>query len=238
MRRIIVTTALSLLALDGAALAADMPSPQPAPVQAPLSWTGFYAGLNAGAAVGASRNAFSIAGFELPSFDTSLQGAVGGGEAGYNWQTGPLVLGLEANLDASALRGSRTAPCLPPICGALAASYTQKLSWFGTLRPRIGYAVGSWLLYATGGAAFAQFGANATAALGPFFAVDNRSQTRSGWTLGGGVEVEFAPRWTAKIEYLHLDLGDRTTTFLLSPPISNTSRLDANVITTGVNYHF
>jgi outer membrane immunogenic protein len=100
------------------------------------------------------------------------------------------------------------------------------------------YAVGNWLLYATGGAALAQVDTNATAALGPFFAVDNRSQSRTGWTLGGGAEVEFAPRWTAKIEYLHVDLGDRTTTFLLSPPISNTSRLDANVITTGVNYRF
>jgi outer membrane immunogenic protein len=237
MRRMI-TTALWLLALDGAALAADMPSPQPAPVQALPTWTGFYAGLNAGGAFGSSRNAFSIAGFAPPSFDTSLQGALGGAEAGYNWQTGPLVLGLEANLEASALRGSRTAPCLPPLCGSLAASYTQKLSWFGTLRPRIGYAVGNFILYATAGAALGQLDTNATAALGPFFAVDNRSQTRTGWTLGGGVEVELAPRWTAKIEYLHLDLGDRTTTFLLSPPISNTSRLDANVITTGVNYRF
>ena len=127
---------------------------------------------------------------------------------------------------------------LPPLCGALAASYTQKLSWFGTLRPRIGYAVGNWLLYATGGAALGQLDTNATAALGSFFAVDDRSETRSGWTLGGGVEVEFAPRWTAKIEYLYLDLGDRTTTYLSSPPISINSRLDANGITAGVNYRF
>jgi outer membrane immunogenic protein len=56
--------------------------------------------------------------------------------------------------------------------------------------------------------------------------------------LGGGVEVELAPRWSAKIEYLYVDLGSRTTTYLLDPPISNTSRLNANVIATGVNYHF
>jgi outer membrane immunogenic protein len=237
MRRIF-TTALSLLALDGAVRAADMPSPQPAPVQAPPVWTGFYAGLNVGGGFGASRNAFTIAGFGLPSFDTSLEGAVGGAQAGYNWQTGPLVLGLEANFDGSGLRGSRTAPCLPPLCGALAASCTQKLSWFGTLRPRIGYALGNWLLYATGGAALGQVGADATAAVGSFVATDNRSQTRDGWTLGGGVEVAFAPGWTAKIEYLYVDLGSRTTTLLPSPPISNTSRFSANVITAGVNYHF
>ncbi len=236
MRRII-TIALSLLALNGAALAADIPSPQPAPLQALPGWTGFYAGLNAGAAFGDSRTTFSIAGFQPPSFDTPLRGAIGGAEAGYNWQTGPLLLGLEADFDVSGLRGSRTAPC-PPLCGASAASYTQKLPWFGTLRPRIGYSVGNWLLYATGGYALAQLDTNATAAFGSFFAADNRSETRNGWTLGGGVEVAFAPHWTAKIEYLYVDLGSNTTTFLAAPPISNKSRLDSNVIRTGVNYRF
>jgi outer membrane immunogenic protein len=77
-----------------------------------------------------------------------------------------------------------------------------------------------------------------TAASGSFVATDNRSGTRDGWTLGGGVEVGFAPGWSAKIEYLYLDLGGHTTTYLLNPPISNASRLSANVITTGVNYRF
>jgi outer membrane immunogenic protein len=237
MRRIF-TTALSLLALNGAARGADLPSPPPAPVQAPPVWTGFYAGLNVGGGFGASRNAFSIAGFQPPSFDTSLEGAIGGAEAGYNWQTGPWVLGLEANFEGTGLRGSRTAPCLPPLCGALAASYTQKLPWFGTLRPRIGYALGNWLLYATGGGVLGQLDTNATAGSGSFLATNNRSETRDAWTLGGGVEVEFARGWTAKIEYLYVDLGSRATTLLPSPLVSNTSRLSANVITTGVNYHF
>ncbi len=238
MRRM-VTIALSLLALDGAANAADLPPPpQLPPVQAPSVWTGFYAGLNVGGAFGSSRNAFDIAGFGLPTFDTPLTGVVGGGQAGYNWQTGPWVLGLEANFDGSGLSGGRTAPCLPPLCGALAASYAQKLSWFGTLRPRIGYALGNWLLYATGGGALGQVDTNASAAVGPFIATDNRSQTRGGWTLGGGVEVGFAPGWSAKIEYLYVDLGSRTTTYLLSPSISNASSFNANVITAGVNYHF
>ena len=74
--------------------------------------------------------------------------------------------------------------------------------------------------------------------LGPFVAADRRDGTRDGWTLGGGVEVALAPGWSAKIEYLYLDLGSRTTTYLLNPPISNASRLGANVITTGVNYRF
>jgi outer membrane immunogenic protein len=120
----------------------------------------------------------------------------------------------------------------------LAASYRQGLSWFGTLRPRIGYALANWLFYATGGGALGQVETNATASVGPFVAADRRGGTQGGWTLGGGVEVVLAPGWSAKIEYLHLDLGSRTTTYLLNPPISNASRFSANVITTGVNYHF
>jgi outer membrane immunogenic protein len=161
-----------------------------------------------------------------------------GAEAGYNWQAGPWVVGLEANFEGSGLSGARTAPCLPPLCGALAASYKQSVSWFGTLRPRLGYAVGNWLLYATGGGAVAEVAAKATAATGSFVAVDNRSQTRDGWTLGGGVEVEIARGWSARIEYLHLDFGSGATTYLSYPPISNASRAEANVITAGVDYHF
>ena len=238
MRRLFMT-ALSLLLLGGAARAADLPpAPQLPPLEAQPVWTGFYAGLNVGGAFGSSRNAFNIDGFGLPNFNTPLQGVVGGGEAGYNWQTGPWVLGLEANFDGSGLSGSRNAPCLPPLCGALAASYAQRLSWFGTLRPRIGYALGNWLFYATGGGVLGQVDTNATAAVGSLIATDNRSQTRDGWTLGGGVEVELLAGWSAKIEYLYLDLGSRTTTYLLTPPISNASRFSANVITAGVNYHF
>ena len=193
MRRLF-TIALSLLALGGAARAADLPpAPQLPPMEAEPLWTGFYAGLNVGGAFGSSRNAFTVAGFGLPSFTTSLDGVIGGGEAGYNWQTGPWVLGLEANFEGSGLSGGRNAPCLPPLCGALAASYAQRLSWFGTLRPRIGYALGNWLFYATGGGALGQVETNATAAVGSFVAADSRGGTRDGWTLGGGVEVELAP---------------------------------------------
>ncbi len=238
MRRLFMT-ALSLLALGGAAGAADLPpAPQLPPDEDQPLWTGFYAGLNVGGAFGSSRNAFSIDGFGLPSFNTKPAGVVGGGEAGYNWQTGPWVVGLETNFEGSGLSGARTAPCPPSLCGALAPSYAQKLPWFGTLRPRIGYALGNWLFYATGGGALGQVDTKATAAVGSFVATDNRSQTRGGWTIGGGVEVGFAPGWSAKIEYLYVDLGSRTTTYLLDPPISNASRFNANVITAGVNYHF
>ena len=156
-----------LIARPGAATAA---------LEAEPLWTGFYAGLNVGGAFGSSRNAFTVAGFGLPSFATSLDGVIGGGEAGYNWQTGPWVLGLEANFEGSGLSGGRNAPCLPPLCGAFAASYSQELSWFGTLRPRIGYALGNSHFYATGGGALGQVETNAAAAVGPLVAADRRGK--------------------------------------------------------------
>ena len=125
MRRLFVIV-LSLLALEGAARAADLPpAPELPPLEAQPTWTGFYAGLNVGGGFGSSHNAFNIAGFGLPAFDTKLAGVVGGGEAGYNWQTGPWVLGLEASFDGSGLSGGRTAPCpaasLPRVGGELHA---------------------------------------------------------------------------------------------------------------------
>lgn len=117
MRRV-TTAAILLFALGGTALAADLAAPQPAPVLALPSWTGFYAGLNVGGAVGSINNAFNGAGVPFPTFNTPLSGPVGGGQAGYNWQTGSWVLGLEVDFDGSGLRGSQMAPTffLPPGC--------------------------------------------------------------------------------------------------------------------------
>ena len=231
---------MSLLALGGAARAADLPpAPELPPLTAEPGWTGFYAGLNVGGAFGSSRNAFSIAGVGLPTFNTSPDGVVGGGAGRLRLADGPL--GARARGELRRERAQRQPHGALPaasVGGAFAARYTQRLSWFGTLRPRIGYALGNWLFYATGGGALGQAGTTATATYGGFTATDNRSQTRDGWTLGGGVEVALAGGWSAKIEYLYLDLGSRTTTYPLIPPISNTSRLSANVITAGVNYHF
>jgi outer membrane immunogenic protein len=119
----------------------------------------------------------------------------------------------------------------------LAATYTEKLDWFGTLRPRIGYSLGNWLLYATGGGVLGEVGTDATAVLGPLAVTNSRSQTRGGWTVGGGVEVEIARGWSARIQYLYLDLGSHTTTYLPTL-ISNTAALRADVISGGVDYHF
>ncbi|MBV9431243.1 MAG: porin family protein, partial [Hyphomicrobiales bacterium] len=81
---------------------------------------------------------------------------------------------------------------------------------------------------------------DASASFGAFSAMHDSSQTRTGWTLGGGAEFAFAPHWTAKLEYIYVDLGRNTTVFtpLPLPAISNAARVDLSVVRAGVNYRF
>jgi len=241
MRRI-ATAFLTLTAMAGPVAAADLALPQLAPISAPV-WTGFHIGVDAAGGFGNSRNSFSLAGIQFaPTFGNSPRGAVGGIEAGYDWQAGPLVLGLAADFSVSGVRGTRTAPCGGGVCAGLpvSATYTQKLPWFGTLRPRVGYAMGSALLYVTGGYAYASLETDATATFGPFSATHNGSETRNGWALGAGAEYEFATHWTAKLEYLHLDLGRSSSNWTPAPlpPITNAAHFDLDLVRAGVNYHF
>ena len=108
------------------------------------SWVGFYIGLQAGYGWFIT---YTFVGASAVSFDT--KGFVGGGTVGYNWQTGPLVLGVEGDISFADVKGSiltTAAPCSLDGC-------TAKLDWFGTGRLRAGYAMGDWMPYVTGGAA-------------------------------------------------------------------------------------
>ena len=189
-------------------------------------------------AFGSSRNAFTIGGFGLPTFNTSPDGVVGGGQAGYDWQTGPWVLGLEANFERSGLSGSRTAPACRLSAARLRRAYRRGSPGSG----RCGHgsatrsATGSFTPPAAAPSARQARPRPPPTGASPPPTIAARRGTAG--ALGGGVEVALAGGWSAKIEYLYLDLGSRTTTYPLIPPISNTSRLSANVITAGVNYHF
>src|SRR4051812_17074985 len=196
----IIVGALTLSMAGGVALAADMAIPRTAPaipavVAEGANWTGFYIGVNAGGGFGTADNDFSVAG--SPSFasvELPLKGGLGGGQIGNNWQSGVMVYGLEADFQGTSLKGSVSTPCVPPFCGApLTASFTQELPWFGTARGRLGYTQAGWLLYATGGYAYGRVETRATATAGPVTAALSRSETGSGWTVGGGTEVMLAP---------------------------------------------
>jgi opacity protein-like surface antigen len=204
-------------------------------------WSGFYVGLNAGGGIGSGRSDFSVAGVPFASVTNFLSGAVGGGQLGFNWQSGLVVAGVEADVQAASLNGNLTAPCPFAACALpLSATYSQKVEWFGTARGRLGVATNGWLIYATAGYAYARLDTDALATAGPATAAVSIHDNRSGWTAGGGIEVALAPGWSAKLEYLYLNFGKVTTTWVLTglPPITDSARFDMNVVRAGVNYRF
>jgi outer membrane immunogenic protein len=238
-----VAASMLLLLGAGAASAADlrMPVKSPPLMQAPMSWTGFYLGGNVGGGWTNSSMEFSFGGG--PAFatvDNNLSGILGGGQVGYNWQSGPAVFGVEADFQWTGMKGSLVAPCPPGICAGLAASFTQKMPWFGTARARIGYAGGGWMIYATGGYAYTRLESVASATAGGVAATLSRDDKRDGWTAGGGIEVMLAPNWSAKLEYLYLDFGNRDGSWTITglPTLNDNTELRTNVVRTGVNYRF
>ena len=244
--RLITSTAFALLMLGTAASAADMSRPIPykaPPMAAAPSWTGFYLGVNAGGGFGEDKIDFGVVGAPVfASANNAFHGVLGGGQIGYNWQFNAFVLGAEADFQGSSLKNTLSAPCAPAFCAplGLTAAYSQSIPWFGTARARIGYAQDSWMIYATGGYAYAAVDTNATATAGPLAATFNSHDIRSGWTVGGGVEVGLAANWSVKAEYLYVDLGTAHTTWNFAgiPAVTNASHITMNVVRAGVNYRF
>lgn len=215
-----------------AARAADLPARTPAPVYKapaalPYNWSGFYLGLNGGYGWGRSSWSDPTVGADSGSFNTS--GGLIGGQMGYNWQTGAAVIGIETDADWTNIKGSTAGP--GGVCAIDAAGMCQtQQNWIGTTRLRLGYAADRWLPYVTGGVAYGDIQANQI--------TGNASTTRAGWTAGGGLEVGLDRNWSAKVEYLHIDLGTAvlfsaaTGASSLSVPVTN------DVVRAGVNYRF
>jgi outer membrane immunogenic protein len=166
------------------------------------SWAGPYLGGNLGYAWGSVDNN-----------PTSPSGVSGGVQAGYNWQSGPLVFGVEGDLEATG-SDDRFAP------------WKFSNPWFGTVRGRVGYAISNVLFYGTGGLAFGELRGETLGGL-------SESHTNAGWTAGVGAEYGFAPNWSAKIEYLYVDLSDSRFTIT---GVQN--GYSFGLIRAGVNYHF
>jgi outer membrane immunogenic protein len=271
MRR---TSALSvaMLLLAGPAVAADLTvqapvykALPPAPV---YNWSGFYVGGNVGGAWGnsdagtttvipsfgfgyfASSSPAAIAAVGAQHINSS--GVTGGAQAGYNWQFGSFVLGVEADINSLSLKGSTSGTGTYPCCAPTSFTVNSAVStdWLFTARPRVGYAVNNWLFYGTGGLAVGNV--NGSFNFTDTFAAATESgaisTTRTGWAAGGGVEVGVQGPWTVKVEYLHVDLGSASTTstnlntvgFGAFPqnPFTHTIDLTADIVRAGVNYRF
>jgi outer membrane immunogenic protein len=225
MKRLILVSvaALATVTMMGVANAADIARRQPMPMNAPAyyapyNWTGFYVGINGGGGWGSSEWT-SLVG-STGSFDVS--GGLVGGTIGYNWQLGQWVFGLEGDIDWSDIRGSTSS-------GACAGTSCEtRNNWLGTGRARIGYAFDRFLPYVTGGVAFGDVKASAAG-------FGSTTDTNAGWTLGGGIEAAIAGPWTAKVEYLYVDLGSTSCSGCL---LSTNVDFHANIVRGGINYRF
>jgi outer membrane immunogenic protein len=243
-------TAISIAALIGTpALAADMAVKAPPPAPAPVySWTGWYIGGNVGYSVArdpGSLGAPIFPGTGLESFQIMPAGVIGGVQAGYNWQVSNWVLGLETDFQGTGQKDSVCVfDCVTNTVGTSANNISESISWLGTTRARIGVAAGSTLYYATGGVAYGRISTNITETdtlVGPGSTTVNTATTRTGWAAGGGIESALAGNWTARIEYLHVDLGPQAIAFAHTVPTNTetfSTRFADNIIRAGVNYRF
>ncbi|MEX0752474.1 MAG: outer membrane protein [Xanthobacteraceae bacterium] len=230
MKKLLLASVGALsVALAGAATAADLPRQSAMPAKAPAaymlppySWTGLYLGLNGGGGWGNSR--WSDGAGSTGDFDVS--GGLFGGTLGYNWQTGPVVFGVEGDLAWSGIDGSTSAG----ICTGVTC--TTENNWFGTARGRLGYSVDRVMPYVTGGIAFGGIEAKT-----PGF--PGESDTQVGWTVGTGLEFALTGNWTAKGEYLYADLGDIDCSAANCGGTGTTKvEFDAHILRAGLNYRF
>lgn len=195
MKSVWASIALGVLAVDGGARAADMPLKTPR-LQPAYDWSGFYLGAHFGygdGSFGPGTNAIPSQGVVLPPTPTGL---IGGYQAGFNRQfRNNVVLGVE--LDASFTSPADAAKVTPSL-------FNTTFDYFATARGRVGYAVGTWLPYATAGLAWGRTKLNLNDGNGDLIASMTRDHL--GWTAGAGVEVAVGGSWTAKLEYSYLDL--------------------------------
>jgi outer membrane immunogenic protein len=245
MKKLMLALTSGLTLACSPALAADLRPITRAPVVAPVpyyNWSGFYIGGHVGggwgdevSTVGAIAPLILLPGTAIT---TSESGFLAGAQAGINFQMGGFVLGIEGDWSWSDVGGvANTAALIPGVT----VRSTGDVDWFATATGRIGYAFNNVLLYAKGGGAWMDVRYTASALLGGVVVLGPAvvDDTRTGWTVGGGVEYAITPNWSAKIEYGYLDFGSRTYTFT-TPGAVATAAIDSqyHLVKGGINYRF
>ena len=211
--------ALGVTTANAADIIRRAPPPAPVVVAPPYSWTGFYIGINGGGGFGHSTlsNAFGSTGLDV-------SGGLVGGTIGYNYQISQAVLGIEGDGDWSGIKGSTNGIACPT------GTCNVRNDWLATARGRVGYVWGRFMPYVTGGAAFGDIKMTPAGSGGD-------TTNKVGWTAGGGIEAALTGPWTAKIEYLYVDLGDATCS-AIDCGVATTTSLHSHIIRAGLNYRF
>jgi outer membrane immunogenic protein len=216
----LAASALLIAATLSIANAADMAVKAPPPTPAPINnWTGFYIGINGGGVWGRTdpgyvNNTSFVASIanqlqqtEGPKFDNS--GGVAGGQIGYLVESGKLVMGVEASFDWMRANGSRTTNATYVAFPAINFSFNESVSsnWLALFTARVGWDMGSWYPYITGGLAVADFeyASSYSDTNGPgAHGAGSFKQVGTGPTIGGGVEWRFDNHWSLRGEYLFM----------------------------------
>ena len=198
----------------------------PAPVQ---SWTGFYFGGHAGGAWSDVDARVNYIGSLSPVTPDRSTGVIGGGQLGYNLQSGNIVFGLEADLGGAGLSGSARTTVGTPY------DYKHSGGFYGDITGRVGLTSGQALFYAKGGAAFLNSEYQFKYIGNPQYD-SSGGDTSWGWTIGGGIEYMLNSNWSAKIEYQHFDFG-RTDIKINNVNYLAEFNTTADAVTFGANYH-
>ena len=221
MRKLLLAAAAAIL-VSTPTFAADLAPVEAepmAPAYLPFTWTGFYVGANVGAGFGDSDRDITYRP-EAPPCDTDYYcsgnlgdddvGLTAGVQAGFNYQMGMFVVGVEADINYLNLDSSEETTILIDDTDTIIRT-SHEINWFGTLRARLGVTpMDRLLIYATGGLAGADIDDETTADFdgGDVIFDGSNSDTQWGWTIGGGLEYAITDNWTIKAEYLFVDLDD------------------------------
>lgn len=242
MKKLLISSvAVGALALGFAANAnaADLPRAPAYRAPEPVwTWTGFYIGGHFGAGWG-DKHWYNPA--STPVIDQGLhhvRGGLAGGQVGFNIQVANWVLGIEADVSGSDLTGSNADNFF--IINGVSEVNRTKVDSVGTVAGRLGYAVDRVLGYVKGGGAWAHDKYSVSNITAPDTVLASASETRRGWMAGVGVEYAFAPSWSVKFEYDHLDLGSKRSRFTgpTLAPFDEDVVQRLNLFQVGINYRF
>jgi outer membrane immunogenic protein len=241
------TVGLVALGMAAPASAADLPAhpytKAPPPVVTPVyDWTGFYIGLNGG--WGSSRKCWDVTsdatlGIISPFAAEGCHradGGTAGGQIGYRWQNAQWVFGVEGQGNWADFSGSN-----PSLFFGPAFTNRSRIDAFGLITGQVGYAWNTVLLYFKGGAAVTSDRHQIFDTPTGILLASTGDQTRWGGTVGVGVEFGFAPNWSAGVEYDHLFMGTKTSTFVDTAGLffaTDRIRQDVDIVTVRVNYRF
>jgi outer membrane immunogenic protein len=237
MKRILFTTvSLGVLGLMSPALGADLPMKAPVLVSPLYDWSGFYVGAYGGGGLGNHnlRNGLGNVGFANFTVNYDSTGGIGGGEAGYNVQSGNIVVGVEGDGFWSGIKGSDLSQFNN---GALVIGNIDatKLRYGGSLRARGGVAVDRLLLFFDGGWAVGSLSHTDT---NPGVAIDAFTVHRSGLAVGGGIAYAITNNILGKLEYRYYDFGKFVRDNPLNGVLPYTVENTYSVVTVGFDFKF